>query len=115
MRAPSSIKGAARKAKCRSGPPIGRLRRRSALAGLHGPLGPGGPIGPQRRDHGIDAIADFTGVGAGVVTAVEDGLEIERHRRVAGQEGNLNRRQAILETDRVDVERVQVVEGRTET
>ena len=27
--------------------------RRSTLASLHGPMGQGGPIGPQRRDHGI--------------------------------------------------------------
>jgi hypothetical protein len=88
-----------------------RLPRRSVLASLHDPLGPDGPIGPQRRGHGIGPVADFTGVGAGVVAAIEDDLEIERHRRVAGQEGDGNGRQAILEADRVDEERVDLVEG----
>src|SRR5262249_3376000 len=83
----------------------------SALGVLQGPRGPGGLVGSERWDQGVRTIADLARVRAGVVAAVEDRLEGERHRWGTGQEGDGDRWQAVLETDRVDEERLEVVEA----
>src|SRR5438876_877825 len=64
----------------------------------------------QRRNGLICLIAQAPAVRSGIVTAIENGLEIQGHRRIAGEQWNQDLWQAVLQTDGVDDIVFQIVE-----
>jgi hypothetical protein len=68
---------------------------------------PGRLIGFERGNDRVLSITNLARVRSGVVTTVEDRLEVERDRRIARQKRNVDRRQMFREADRVNEKRLR--------
>ena len=67
--------------------------------------------GRERRDDRVLAVADHAAIRAGVVGAIEHGLQRQGNIRIAGQERNGDPRQSLLQPDRIDEEVARPVEA----